>query len=139
MVNRGCSFEMPDGLLCQAPAMRGKAVCYWHDPERAEDVADARRLGGLHRRKAASVATIYDFAGLRSIEGAQRLLETAALETFALENSVPRNRTLISAATGAAKLIEVGDHEERIRALEALQETRLGASKEADPFPDTGS
>jgi hypothetical protein len=136
LVNRGCSFEMPDGLLCQAPAMRGKSVCYWHNPERAEDVADARRLGGLHRRKAASVATIYDFAGLRSIEGAQRLLETAALETFALENSVPRNRTLISAASGAAKLIEVGDHEERIRALEALRQTQLRSSEETDTFPD---
>jgi hypothetical protein len=119
VVNRGCSFEMSDGLLCQAPAMRSKAVCYWHDPERAEDVADARRLGGL-----------------RSIEGAQRLLETAALETFALENSVPRNRTLISAASGAAKLIEVGDHEERIRALEALGKARLGSSEETEAFPD---
>ena len=125
---------MPDGLLCQAPAMRGKAVCYWHDPERAEDVADARRLGGLHRRKAASVATIYDFAGLRSIEGAQRLLETAALETFALENSVPRNRVLISAATSASKLLETAEFEERLAALEAA--VRQAAPTAHDPVGD---
>ena len=76
MVNRGCSFEMPDGLLCNAPALRGKALCYWHEPDASDAAQEARRVGGHHRRKAKSVATIYDFAGLRSIESAQRLLET---------------------------------------------------------------
>ena len=102
MVNRGCTFEMPDGLLCRAPALRGKAVCYWHDPDKAEEAADSRRIGGLHRRKAKSVATIYDFSGLRTVESAQRLLETAAIETLALENSIARNRALISAAAPLA-------------------------------------
>ncbi len=106
MVNRGCTFEMPDGLACRAPAMRGQSHCYWHDPARLEEAADARRLGGLHRRRATSVATVYDFAGLRTVEGAQRLLETAALETFALDNSIARNRALIAAARMAPKLIE---------------------------------
>lgn len=85
-VNRGCSFEMPDGLACRAPALRGKTVCYWHDPDKAEEAAESRRIGGLHRRKAKSVAIIYDFSGLRTVESAQRLLETAAIETLALEN-----------------------------------------------------
>jgi len=119
MVNRGCTFTMPDGLACRAPALRGKSVCYWHDPDKAEEVAEARRIGGLHRRKAKSVATIYDFSGLRTVESAQRLMETAALETLALENSIARNRTLISAASGAGKLIEAGDLEERVATLEA--------------------
>ena len=64
------------------------------------------------------MATIYDFAGLRTAESAQRLLETAAIETLALENSVARNRALISAATGAGKLIETGDLQERVALLE---------------------
>ena len=110
---------MPDGLACRAPALRGKSVCYWHDPERAEEAAEARRIGGMHRRKARSVATIYDFSGLRTIESAQRLLETAALETLALENSIARNRTLITAAAGAGKLIESGDLDARLAAVEA--------------------
>jgi hypothetical protein len=119
MVSSGCGFEMPDGLRCRAPALRGRTLCYWHDPDSAEEAAEARRIGGLHRRKAKSLATIFDFSGLRSIEDAQRLLETAALETLALENSIPRNRTLISAAAGAGKLIEVGELEARLAALEA--------------------
>jgi hypothetical protein len=105
---------MPDGLACRAPALRGKTVCYWHDPDKAEEAAESRRIGGLHRRKAKSVATIYDFSGLRTVESAQRLLETAAIETLALENSIARNRTLISAAAGAGKLIEAGDQRREV-------------------------
>jgi hypothetical protein len=134
MVNRGCTFEMPDGLRCRAPALRGKALCYWHDPDKAEAAAEARRIGGLHRRKAKSVATIYDFSGLRSIEGAQRLLETAAIETLALENSIQRNRTLISAAAGAGKLIEAGDLDARLTAVEAVVGSK-GATEDDAVFP----
>ena len=134
MVNRGCTFEMPDGLRCRAPALRGKVLCYWHDPDKAEEAAESRRIGGLHRRKARSVATIYDFSGLRTVESAQRLLETAAIETLALENSIARNRTLISAAAGAGKLIEAGDLDARLTAVEAAVGPK--PSSENDPaFP----
>jgi hypothetical protein len=119
MVNRGCTYEMPDGLLCQAPALRGKTLCYWHEPDSSDAAQEARRVGGHHRRKARSVATIYDFSGLRTVESAQRLLETAAIETLALENSIARNRALISAAAGAGKLIEAGDLADRLSAVEA--------------------
>ena len=134
MVNRGCTFEMPDGLLCRAPALRGKSVCYWHDPDKAEEAAESRRIGGLHRRKAKSVATIYDFSGLRTVESAQRLLETAAIETLALENSIARNRALISAAAGAGKLIEAGDLAERLAAVEAAVGSNAHSEDEA-AFP----
>jgi len=53
------------------------------------------------------------------VESAQRLLETAAIETLALENSIARNRALISAAAGAGKLIEVSDLADRLSAVEA--------------------
>jgi hypothetical protein len=129
---------MPDGLACRAPALRGKTVCYWHDPDKAEEAAESRRIGGLHRRKAKSVATIYDFSGLRTVESAQRLLETAAIETLALENSIARNRTLISAAAGAGKLIEAGDLDARLTAVEAAVGSK-GATEDDPAFaPETG-
>jgi hypothetical protein len=134
MVNASCSFEMPDGLRCRAPALRGKVLCYWHDPDKAEEAAESRRIGGLHRRKAKSIATIYDFAGLRTVESAQRLLETAAIETLALENSIARNRTLISAAAGAGKLIEAGDLDARLTAVEAAVGSKSGSEDDA-AFP----
>jgi len=125
---------MPDDLACRAPALRGKTVCYWHDPDKAEEAAESRRIGGLHRRKAKSVATIYDFSGLRTVESAQRLLETAAIETLALENSIARNRTLISAAAGAGKLIEAGDLDARLSAVEAVVGP-MARSEEDAVFP----
>jgi hypothetical protein len=90
-------------------------------------------IGGLHRRKAKSVATIYDFSGLRTVESAQRLLETAAIETLALENSIARNRALISAAAGAGKLIEAGDLDARLSAVEAVVGAKPGADDDAFP------
>jgi hypothetical protein len=89
----------------------------------------------MHRRKAKSVATIYDFAGLRTVESAQRLLEIAAIETLALENSIARNRALISAAAGAGKLIEAGDLEERLTAVEAAVGPKAHADGDA-AFPE---
>jgi hypothetical protein len=138
MVNRGCTYEMPDGLLCQAPALRGRTLCYWHEPDSSEAAQEARRVGGHHRRKAKSVATIYDFSGLRTVESAQRLLETAAIETLALENSIARNRALISAAAGAGKLIEAGDLDARLTAVEAAVGSK-GATEDDPAFaPETG-
>ena len=132
MVNRGCSFEKAQGVLCRAPARRGESFCFWHAPDTADEAAEARRLGGLHRRKKKTIATIYGFNGLRTVEDNQTLLETAVTETFALENSIARNRTLIAAATTGAKLVEVGDHEERIAALEAVTAARRAPEVEDD-------
>jgi hypothetical protein len=46
-------------------------------------------------------------------------VEIAALDALGLENSVPRVRALLSAAMAAAKLLEVGEMEERLEAIEA--------------------
>jgi hypothetical protein len=119
MLGRGCTYQMPTGRLCRATPMRDEPFCFWHAPETAEEAAEARKLGGLHRRKKKTIAAIYGFAGLRTIEANQALLETAAIETLGLENSIARNRALAQIASTGARLIEVGDHEERIAALEA--------------------
>jgi len=136
LVNRGCSFEKAQGVLCRAPARRGESFCFWHAPDTADEAAEARRLGGLHRRKKKTIATIYGFNGLRTVEDNQALLETAVTETFALENSIARNRTLIQAATTGAKLVEVGDHEERIATLESVIAARRRATDDVDEDDD---
>jgi len=57
----------------------------------------------------------------------RRLVEVAVLDTLGLENSVARNRTLAYLAQTAARLLETGELEERLRALEAAMEPRLHA------------
>ena len=103
--------------------------CFWHAPETAEEAAEARRLGGLHRRKKKTIATIYGFTGLSTVDDCLALVETATVETYALENSVSRNRTLADLGRTAAKLIQAGDQEERIAALEAVVAARRLANE----------
>jgi hypothetical protein len=76
-------------------------------------------MGGLHRRKKRTVATIYGFGGLRSIEDHQALLETVVIETMTLENSIARNSAVTRMIATGAKLIELGDLATRVAAIEA--------------------
>ncbi|HET7496609.1 MAG TPA: hypothetical protein VFJ80_14310 [Candidatus Limnocylindrales bacterium] len=124
MVGRACTFIRANGRPCRATPLREEPFCFWHAPETAEEAAEARRLGGLHRRRKKTVSAVYGFGGLRTVEDNQALLETAAVETLSLENSISRNRALASYASIGAKLIEVGDFEERLATLEAATRPR---------------
>ena len=109
--------------------MRESKFCFWHDPEHATEVAEARRLGGLRRRKEKAVEGAYDFGGLVEVSQVRRLLEIAALDTLSLENSVARSRTLAYLAQVALKALEVGAFEERLRALEGAAGQGQSASR----------
>jgi hypothetical protein len=137
MVGRACTYQMPDGRACRATPLRDEPFCFWHSPDTAEELTEARRMGGLHRRKKRTVATIYGFGGLRSIEDNQGLLETIAVETLGLENSIARNRALTAIVSTGARLIELGDLAARIAAIEAA----LGPRRRSDDdsaFPAEG-
>ena len=136
MVGSACTAVRADGRPCRATKLRDEEFCFFHSPETAEEAAEARRLGGLHRRKKKSVAAIYGFAGLRTISDSQTLLETAAIETLAIENSINRNRTLATFVATAAKLIEVGELADRVAALEAAALASRASSAADDPFAD---
>jgi hypothetical protein len=124
MLGRACTYLMPSGRPCRATPMRDEPYCFWHSPETADEAAEARRVGGLHRRKKKTVGAIYGFHGLRTIEDLQTLLETVAIETLALENTIARNRTIGGFLSVGAKLIEVGELEERLAVLEAALDAR---------------
>jgi hypothetical protein len=73
--------------------------CWVHDPENAEAAAEARRLGGLRRKREGSLRLVYDVGDLATITDLRRLLEIAALDTLSLDNGVPQNRTLLLLCT----------------------------------------
>jgi len=135
MVSPSCAHPMPDGRRCRAPVLRDGRFCFWHDPGKAEEAADARRLGGMRRGRERTLAVAYDLTGLGSIEAIRRIVEIALFDVLGLENSIARARVLISGALAAAKLLETGELSERIAALEAAL-----AQDRADPpetlFPD---
>ena len=87
--------------------MRQGEHCFWHSPDTTEEAAEARRLGGLRRKRERTVAAAYDLAGLDDITAIRRVLEIALLDTLGLDNSVARSRVLIGGAAAAVKLLEV--------------------------------
>lgn len=122
---------MPGGRDCGAPPGRDSRFCFWHDPSKADEVAEAQRLGGIRRKRERTIAAAYDFAGLGSIEAIRRILEVATTDALSLENSIARVRALISAAVAAAKLLETGELEARLGILELA----LGSARD-DRSPD---
>jgi hypothetical protein len=123
--SRTCSFSKQNGFPCRNAPMQDEEFCFWHSPEHAEEAAEARRLGGLRRRKEKVTQGAYDFEGLESVTQIRRLLEVAAVDTLALENSVARSRTLAYLSLVALKALEVGELEERVRALEQITRPRM--------------
>jgi len=113
-----CSGVKADGSPCQAHALRDAEYCFYHSPDHADEVAEARRLGGQRRRKERIVAGAYDFEGLSTVESLRRLVEVAAIDTLGLENSVSRARTLGFLVQVASRLMETNELEARIEELE---------------------
>jgi hypothetical protein len=125
MVNRGCTQRMPEGRLCAAPAIRGEQFCYVHEPGKADEVAEARRLGGLRRRRERTVSVAHGLNGVRTVDDLVRVVEIAILDTLGLENSPNRSRILLQGAATGARILEVGVLEKRIEALELAQARHL--------------
>ena len=109
--------------------MRESDYCVFHDPDHAEVVAQARSAGGQRRKREATLATAYDFQGLTSIDEIRRLVEVAAFDALGLENSINRIRALGYLAQVATTLLEKGEMEERLAAVEAALGPRLVANK----------
>src|SRR4029453_1972646 len=121
-----------DGRQCGAPPIRGEAFCLWHSPEREDEAAEARRLGGLRRKRERTVAGAYELEGLSSVPALRRILEVVAVDTLSLDNGIARSRVLIALCAAATKLIELGEIEERLARLEAAG---LGRPTPAPIFP----
>ncbi len=119
VIKRRCAYAKSDGEPCAMAPLRDRPYCFSHDPERAAEAAEARRLGGLRRRKEGTIAVAYDLPGLDSVAGIRRLLDIVVTDGVGLDNGIPRLRVLISTAVAAANLLKVGEFEERLVALEA--------------------
>ena len=113
MVGRACTFEPSGGRPCRARPLRDEPYCFWHSPDHTQEAAEARRLGGLRRRREKTITSVYELEGLGSVDGIRRVLDIAVADALALENSIARSRVLISAAIAAVKLLEVAENETR--------------------------
>ena len=125
LMARTCRAQNESGEACGQAPLQGSDFCFWHSPEHAQEAAEARRLGGLRRRREKITSGAYGFEGLGSTEDIRRLLEVAVVDTLGLENSIARARTLAYLAQVSVKLLETGVVEERVAALEQTLGPRL--------------
>jgi hypothetical protein len=119
LIRKGCAYAKADGQPCRMAPLHDRPYCFSHDPERAAEAAEARRLGGLRRKKEGTIAIAFDLPGLDTAAGIRRLLEIAATDAVGLAIGIPRLRVLISAATAATNLLKVGELEDRLAHVEA--------------------
>ena len=123
--HRTCRAKTDKGDPCRAAPMRDSDFCVFHDPDHAEVVQQARVAGGQRRKREATLATAYDFQGLTSIEEIRRLIEVAAFDALGLDNNINRVRALGYLAQVATALLEKGEMEERMAAVEAVIGPRI--------------
>lgn len=124
-MTRTCSGTAETGERCRQAPLRGKSFCFWHDPDSTEEAEQARRLGGQRLRRDKTVEGAYDLEGLNSVPHIRRVIEIAIVDALSLENSIARVRALMAGALAAAKLLEVGELEERLEAVEAALTPRI--------------
>ena len=124
VMRRQCAFRGTSGEPCRAAPLKDGQFCWVHSPERVKEVQEARRLGGLRRKRESTISNAYQFDSLTSVEGIRRIVEVAVLDTLAMENSLSRNRTLAYLVQVALHTLEVGDIEARIAALEELAKVK---------------
>jgi hypothetical protein len=120
LIGRRCAFAKADGGACRMAPLLDRPYCFAHDPERATEAAEARRLGGLRRRREGTIAIAYDLPGLDSVEGIRRLLQIVTTDGMGLETSIAKLRVLIATAVAATNLLKAGEFEARLAALEAV-------------------
>ena len=122
---RKCMSNTDAGEPCRQAPLVGADYCFWHDPEHQHEAAEARRLGGMRRRRESTIVGAFDVGDLDTVEDLRRLLQIAVLDTLGLENSIARSRALGYLTQVGGVLLEKGEMEVRLRELEATVSPRL--------------
>lgn len=99
--------------------------CFFHDPEREAEAVEARRLGGLRRKRESTLQGAYEVTGVATLDDLLGLLKVVTFDALSLENSIARGRLLLGVVQTGAKLLEVGEQEERLAAIEAALGPRV--------------
>ena len=115
---RRCHTLNQRGRPCGAPALREGSRCFWHAPETEAAAADARRLGGLRRRREAAIAGAFDLDGMQLGASLLRVSDLGLVDILEMESSPARSRLLLQWLASRARLEETVVGEARLQALE---------------------
>jgi hypothetical protein len=131
----GCAGKNDRDEPCGMAPLKGEQWCFSHHPDREGERMAARKRGGRRNRVLGTVLTLAEDESalpleLLDMKAVQAAVNLIWRDTLRQENSAQRSRTLVAVALAAMKCLEVGEYEERIRALEQAvtqQPTRRAA------------
>lgn len=112
-----CKGVTKDGKPCSAGTQRESEWCVFHDPEKSEVVAEARRKGGSVARDAHMPVTTPLFA-LRTASDVIALCEIAANLVLTGELDTKRGSTIAYLSTVTLRAIETRELQDRLDRLE---------------------
>lgn len=119
-----CQATTRDGRPCQAFACLDSDYCYTHDPAKAVERAAAHRRGG--RKRMLENPTPFPDCNVESATGLVAFMGQAIHDTWKIQNSLTRARTLAYLVQVQRSVLEVGTLEQRIARLEQAWEAREG-------------
>jgi len=73
-----------------ATPMHDKGLCFFRDPETQEAAAEARRLGGLRRRKESTIVGAYEVGELDSVQDLTPVADRRHRRAFSQRRRVVR-------------------------------------------------
>ena len=114
-----CQAKTKSGDPCQNPTIHGRPFCWWHDPELAEQRAEARSKGG-RARHGRRIGTVRD-GGQVQINSLSDVVDLVTSEINAvrgLEVSISRGRAIGYLAGVLVQVYTQSELEQRIAALE---------------------
>ncbi|MDP9473636.1 MAG: hypothetical protein M3Q71_23750 [Chloroflexota bacterium] len=116
-----CIGTNKDGGPCSAAPAPGRSYCLWHDPERAQERAGWRQQGGKSRSNKARARKQLPAESL-TLPEVQALLSVALKSVLAGRIEPGVANASASVARAIAALVQVGEMEARISALEEAAE-----------------
>jgi len=117
---RRCKATNKRGEPCGFQPMLESDLCWVHDPANEEAAQEARRVGGVRRKRESTLAGAYEFEGILAENGLARFIEIAAYDVLALDAGHSKIRAMVAVAQAAEKIIRGQEMEERIAALESV-------------------
>lgn len=138
-----CAGTTAPGMPCLAAVQTGSRFCYFHDPAKAEERGTARRMGGRQRSRPAAVLDAETPAKEIGCVADVRDLLSETIHQVRTGAIDPKVANCVGYLSGVLlKALEVGELEDRVRALESIVRhgSRTGSESEFDrPFPERES
>ena len=114
-----CKGVTKGGQGCRSWAVKDSDYCQAHDPGLAAQRAAWRSAGGKARTTPEG-----DPVELLNAQDVRKGLAAVVGSTWKLQNTAERSRALCQLYLGALRTFEIGELEQRVAALEQVQEER---------------